>query len=159
MSVPQTDVLTTSPHSPLALQYFIVTGVAGIEPTSVVLETAVLPLNYTPSDGGRRIWTYEPEGTDLQSAAFGHFAIPPWIAMAQDRVELPTHGASIRCSTNWATAPIERPWPDLNRRSPPWQGGVLTATLQGQTGIAGEGFEPTTSGLWARRATNCSTPR
>ena len=28
-------------------------------------------------DGGRRIWTFEPEGTDLQSAAFGHFAIPP----------------------------------------------------------------------------------
>ena len=53
------------------------------------------------------------------------------IKMAQDRVELPTHGASIRCSTNWATAPFERPWPDLNRRSPPWQGGVLTATLRG----------------------------
>ena len=29
-------------------------------------------------NGGRRwIWTIEPEGTDLQSAAFGHFAIPP----------------------------------------------------------------------------------
>ena len=25
--------------------------------------------------------------------------------------------------------------------------------------VAGAGFEPTTSGLWARRATNCSTPR
>ena len=25
--------------------------------------------------------------------------------------------------------------------------------------VAGEGFEPTTSGLWARRATSCSTPR
>ena len=25
--------------------------------------------------------------------------------------------------------------------------------------VAGEGFEPTTSGLWARRATDCSTPR
>ena len=29
------------------------------------------------SGGGRWIWTIEPEGTDLQSAAFGHFAIPP----------------------------------------------------------------------------------
>ena len=29
-------------------------------------------------NGGRRwIWTIEPEGTDLQSAAFGHFAILP----------------------------------------------------------------------------------
>ena len=25
--------------------------------------------------------------------------------------------------------------------------------------VAGEGLEPSTSGLWARRATNCSTPR
>ena len=25
--------------------------------------------------------------------------------------------------------------------------------------VAGEGLEPTTSGLWARRATDCSTPR
>ena len=25
--------------------------------------------------------------------------------------------------------------------------------------VAGEGLEPTTSGLWARQATNCSTPR
>ena len=27
--------------------------------------------------GGRWSRTIEPEGTDLQSAAFGHFAIPP----------------------------------------------------------------------------------
>ncbi len=31
-----------------------------------------------PQDGGgRQIRTAEPEGTDLQSAAFSHFAIPP----------------------------------------------------------------------------------
>ena len=66
----------------------------------MVLETIVLPLNYTPlKNGGSRIRTYEPEGADLQSAAFSHFAIPPY-KMALDRVELPTHGASIRCSTN-----------------------------------------------------------
>ena len=29
--------------------------------------------------GGTWIWTMEPEGTDLQSAAFDHFAIPPYI--------------------------------------------------------------------------------
>ena len=29
------------------------------------------------SGGERWIRTIEPEGTDLQSAAFGHFAIPP----------------------------------------------------------------------------------
>ena len=31
----------------------------------------------TISGGGSWIWTMEPEGTDLQSAAFDHFAIPP----------------------------------------------------------------------------------
>ena len=30
------------------------------------------------SGGERWIRTIEPEGTDLQSAAFGRFAIPPW---------------------------------------------------------------------------------
>lgn len=36
------------------------TGVAGIEPTLTVLETAVLPLNYTPKNGGEWIRTTEP---------------------------------------------------------------------------------------------------
>ena len=44
-------------------------------------KSVALPLGYTPRnqrDGGRRwIWTTEPEGADLQSAAFGHFAIRP----------------------------------------------------------------------------------
>ena len=55
-------------------------GVVGIEPTPKVLETSILPLNYTPinnNGGGRQIRTAEPEGADLQSAAFSHFAIPP----------------------------------------------------------------------------------
>ena len=41
------------------------------------------------------------------------------------RIELPTQGFSVLCSTDWATGPL----------------------------VAREGFEPTTSGLWARRAT------
>ena len=40
-----------------------------------------LPLGYeaiyTKSGGGRWSRTIEPEGTDLQSAAFDHFATPP----------------------------------------------------------------------------------
>ena len=54
-------------------------GVVGIEPTPKVLETFILPLNYTPiiNGGGGRIRTAEPEGADLQSAAFSHFATPP----------------------------------------------------------------------------------
>ena len=35
-------------------------GVVGIEPTLEVLETSVLPLNYTPNGGGGRIRTAEP---------------------------------------------------------------------------------------------------
>ena len=102
-------------------------GAVGIEPTPKVLETSILPLNYVPiyDGGGGQIRTAEPEGADLQSAAFSHFATPPkWCRpedlnpqptdyksvalpielgrqeMVQDRVELPTHGASIHCSTN-----------------------------------------------------------
>lgn len=40
-------------------------------------KSVALPLGYTPSGGRRWIWTTEPEGADLQSAAFGHFAIRP----------------------------------------------------------------------------------
>ncbi len=42
----------------------IMAGVVGIEPTSKVLETFVLPLNYTPIyGGGSRTRTYEPDGS------------------------------------------------------------------------------------------------
>ena len=64
-------------------------GVVGIEPTPKVLETFVLPLNYTPiNGGGGRIRTAEPEGTDLQSVAFSHFATPPtkrWLRTESNR--------------------------------------------------------------------------
>ena len=38
-----------------------------------------LPLGYEANTNGGERWirTIEPEGTDLQSAAFDHFAIPP----------------------------------------------------------------------------------
>ena len=51
-------------------------GTVGIEPTSKVLETSILPLNYVPKLRWWRgqIRTAEPEGADLQSAAFSHFA-------------------------------------------------------------------------------------
>ena len=54
-------------------------GAVGIEPTSKVLETSILPLNYAPiyDGGGGQIRTAEPEGADLQSAAFSLFAIFP----------------------------------------------------------------------------------
>ena len=55
-------------------------GVVGIEPTLKVLETFVLPLNYTPINRmveGGGFEPPNPEGADLQSAAFSHFAIPP----------------------------------------------------------------------------------
>ena len=53
-------------------------GVVGIEPTLEVLETSVLPLNYTPiMVEGDGFEPPNPEGADLQSAAFSHFATPP----------------------------------------------------------------------------------
>ena len=56
----------------------LLTRAVGIEPTLKVLETLVLPLNYARKGYGRGgIRTPEPEGADLQSAAFSHFATPP----------------------------------------------------------------------------------
>ena len=58
----------------------ILAGVVGIEPTPKVLETFVLPLNYTPKMvEGDGFEPPNPEGADLQSAAFSHFATPPFV--------------------------------------------------------------------------------
>ena len=74
MPEPQSGVLTTSPHPP-----YYQTRAVGIEPTLKVLETLVLPLNYARKGYGRGgIRTPEPEGADLQSAAFSLFAISPY---------------------------------------------------------------------------------
>ena len=102
------------------------TGTAGIEPTPKVLETFVLPLNYVPKNGGKKwIRTTEPEGADLQSAAFSLFAIFPNIkkkCRPEDlnprptdykSVALPTelgrqHGASrqSRTADTWSFNPL-----------------------------------------------------
>ena len=51
-----------------------------------------LPLGYEAISGGERwIRTIEPEGTDLQSAAFDHFAIPPTRMVPTEGVEPPTY--------------------------------------------------------------------
>jgi hypothetical protein len=77
VSDPQTDALTTSPRSPYEI--ICLAGAAGIEPTLTVLETAVLPLNYAPKKWWRLMDSNHRtrQRTDLQSAAFGHFAKPP----------------------------------------------------------------------------------
>ena len=72
MPEPQSGVLTTSPHPPYSY-----TRAVGIEPTLKVLETLVLPLNYARNYGRGGIRTPEPEGADLQSAAFSLFATLP----------------------------------------------------------------------------------
>ena len=41
-------------------------------------KSCALPLGYTPISGGEgQIRTAEPKGTELQSAAFSHFATSP----------------------------------------------------------------------------------
>ena len=59
--------------------------------------------------GGRWIWTIEPEGTDLQSAAFGHFAIPPNKVVPEIGLEPTTYWLQVSCSTNWAI-PANKWW-------------------------------------------------
>ena len=71
-------------------------GAVGIEPTSKVLETSILPLNYAlykMVEG--QIRTAEPEGADLQSAAFSHFATPPKWCRPEDLNPQPTDYKSV----------------------------------------------------------------
>ena len=76
--------------------------------------------------------------------------------MARDGIEPPTQGASILCSTNWATEPSYGPCGIWTRDLLRDREARLTTTLMDH--IAGAGFEPTTFGLWARRATRLLHP-
>ena len=49
---------------------------------------------------GERFELPNPEGADLQSAAFSHFATPPNKMVAWDGIEPPTQGFSVLCSTD-----------------------------------------------------------
>ena len=62
------------------------------------------------SGGERWIRTIEPEGTDLQSAAFSHFATSPskfnrgliiFLLVASARFELARVAVRVRCLTAW----------------------------------------------------------
>jgi hypothetical protein len=60
-----------------------------------------MPLNQVEGDGFE---PPNPEGADLQSAAFSHFATPPynkWMVPARG-LEPPTYWLQVSCSTNWA---------------------------------------------------------
>ena len=55
-------------------------------------KSRALPLGYEAITGGERwIRTIEPEGTDLQSAAFGHFAISPLKMVPKTGIEPVTY--------------------------------------------------------------------
>ncbi len=85
-------------------------GAVGIEPTLKVLETLVLPLNYAPKVvEGDGFEPPNPEGADLQSAAFSHFATPPMnIKMAEEEGFEPPRGLT-RLSV-FKTDPFSRTW-------------------------------------------------
>ncbi len=118
----------------------LLTGIVGIEPTPTVLETVVLPLNYIPimEESG-----FEPPNSEravLQTAAFSHFAIPPfkWRGTESNRrhkelqsfalpTELPSHltvHAGFEPAISSVTGRRDKPllqWtilrePDLNQR-------------------------------------------
>ena len=74
MKVLQTSAL---PLGYTAIIYNVKTGVAGFEPTREGVKVPCLTAWLYPNGGGEWIRTTEPEGTDLQSVAFSHFATPP----------------------------------------------------------------------------------
>ena len=101
----------------------LLTRAVGIEPTLKVLETLVLPLNYARKMEGEG---FEPPNPKERIYSPPRLASSlPFqnrnIKMARDGIEPPTHGASIHCSTNWATEPYcgSRIWTyDLRVMSP-----------------------------------------
>ena len=82
-------------------------------------KSLALPLGYTPMNGKRGIRTPEPEGADLQSAAFSLFATLPKYKNGARR----------------------------NRTADTWSFNPLLYQLSYRAKIAGAGFEPTTFGL------------
>ncbi len=76
----------------------------------------------------------------------------------QDGIEPPTQGFSVPCSTDWATEPW-RSWRDSNPRSPPWQGGMITASLQDLKWLQGQDLNLRPSGYEPDELPNCSTLR
>ena len=66
----------------------------------------------------------------------------------------------VKCSTNWANIPyfsFKCPVPESNQRHEDFQSSALPTELTGHW-VAGVGFEPTTFGLWARRASRLLHP-
>ena len=85
-------------------------GIAGFEPAQWQSQS-LLPyrLAISQQDGGEgRIRTTEPKGTELQSAAFSHFATSPYMVPAKG-LEPSTYWLQVSCSTNWAK-PANKWW-------------------------------------------------
>ena len=70
----------------------------GLEPSECQSQSLMpyhLATRQSRNGGGTWIWTMEPEGTDLQSAAFDHFAIPPKWCRKRDSNPQPTDYKSV----------------------------------------------------------------
>ena len=66
-------------------------GLEGFEPSRDGAKIHCLTAWLQANNGGRgQIRTAEPEGADLQSAAFSHFATLPYKKMENDGIEPPT---------------------------------------------------------------------
>ena len=81
-----------------------------------------------------------------------HFWLVSIFLVAPAGIEPATQGFSVLCSTDWAMKPSWRFVRDLNPWSLAWQASVIDPYTN-EPLVAGVGFEPTTFGLWARRAT------
>ena len=72
-----------------------ITGLAGFEPAHDGVKVRCLTAWLYPNGGGGQIRTAEPEGADLQSAAFSHFATPPKWCRPEDLNPQPTDYKSV----------------------------------------------------------------
>ena len=161
-------------------------GTVGIEPTSKVLETSILPLNYVPIflmvEGGR-FELPNPKERIYSPPRLANFATPT-VSMPARGLEPPTYWLQVSCSTSWARP--ARNGSGQSRTADTWSFNPLLYQLSywtimavptgiepaiscvtgrrvnryttGPLVIAGGGFEPPTFGLWARRATELLHP-
>ena len=81
--------------------------------------------------------------------------------MSHRGLEPRTTWLKVKCSTTWASGPyflhIRCPEPESNQWHEDFQSSALPTELSGHW-VAGAGFEPTTFGLWARRASRLLHP-
>ena len=162
MPEPQSGALTTSPQPPCCVNIFgrgsrnrTHTGGFGDLSSTFKLCPYV-------NGGGGQIRTAEPEGADLQSAAFSHFATPPkltWCRL-EDLNPQPTDYKSVALPIELSRLATSKWWlgTESNRRHEDFQSSALPTELPSLIKMAvPTGVEPAISCVTGRHVNHYTT--